>query len=283
LWQERASVVVDRQLVKLHVEGLVAGPPGRMPLVLLHGFTGDTTTWDRLVPFLTVDRPVLAVDLVGHGRSPAPDDPTAYQMAAAVAQVVRAVRDAGIVRAHWLGYSMGGRVALNLALSQPAVVASLVLVGTSPGIDDPCERAARASADAALADDLDRDGIEPFVERWTAKPLFATQSRLGEPYLATARAQRLGNRPYALALSLRKMGVGAMDPLMGRLGEIRAPVLVVAGDLDTKFRRIAADMASRLARGDLVLVPDSGHAVQVEAPAALAAAVSGFLLRVDPV
>ena len=138
-------------LPRLHVARGIDGAPHAVPLVLLHGFTGDATTWDSLVGHLGANRPVLAVDLVGHGQSEAPDDPGAYTMPATVDAVLAAVaavadgpRVGGATRAHWLGYSMGGRVALNLTLVAPGAVAGLVLIGASPGIADPTARTDRS-------------------------------------------------------------------------------------------------------------------------------------------
>ncbi len=266
--------------VCLNVERLAVDRAGGVPLVLLHGFTGDTTTWDRLVPHLGMARGVLAIDLVGHGRSDRPRELAAYAMPAAVEQVVRAAADVGVARAHWLGYSMGGRVALQLALAHPEAVCSLVLVGASPGLDDPGERADRVQADEALAELLEREGIEAFVDLWMAHPLFATQARLGDAHLAQARAQRLRNRPGALAMSLRGMGTGAMWPVWVRLGEISQPALVVAGEEDEKFCRLARAMVARLPDAQALIVPGSGHAAHVEAPDVLGLAVREFLDRV---
>jgi 2-succinyl-6-hydroxy-2,4-cyclohexadiene-1-carboxylate synthase len=268
-------------MTPLHLALLASGRPGTTPLVLLHGFTGDATTWADLLPHLDAGRTVWAVDLVGHGRSPAPEGLAEYTMAAVVASVAAAVRGAGVERAHWLGYSMGGRVALHLALAEPGLVASLALVGASPGIPDPVARAARVAEDEALAAFIEQEGLAAFVDRWSGHPLFATQAALGPEHLARMRAQRLRNRPEALARVLRGMGTGAMGPVVDRLSEIRAPVLIVAGALDDKFTRLAQLLAGRLQASDLWIAPNVGHAVQVEAPAALAVAWEAFLRRAE--
>ena len=268
-------------MTRLHVTRLVEGNELSLPLLLLHGFTGDSTTWSDLVACLGPERVVLGVDLVGHGRSPAPEDPAEYTMPAVVASVAATVRAAGVERAHWLGYSMGGRVALHLALAEPSLVQCLILVGASPGIPDPAARAERVAQDVALAAFIRREGIEAFVDRWMAHPLFASQARLGDAHLARMRAQRVGNRPAALARVLEGMGTGAMEPVVDRFGEIQVPVLLAAGAEDAKFSQLARHMAERLPRAEMVIVPGAGHAVQVEAPRALAAAVEAFLRRVE--
>lgn len=266
---------------QLTVTRLTDGPPARAPLILLHGFTGDSTTWQPLLPHLGRDRAVLGIDLVGHGQSTAPHDPAAYTMPATVAAVAHTLRRLDIPRAQWLGYSIGGRVALNLALDHPDLVASLILIGTSPGIDDPVARAARIREDEALAEAIEREGLTAFVDRWMAQPLFVTQARLGADHLRGARAQRLRNHPHALALALRGMGTGAMEPVTDRQAEIRAPVLIVTGALDPKFGAIAARMAEVMTDSTSVVIAGAGHAAQIEAPAAVGEAVRLFLQRAE--
>lgn len=264
----------------LHIQRLADGPASRRPIVLLHGFTGDTSTMVRLAEALAEDGParaIWAVDLVGHGRSPAPDDPAAWSVPAQARAVAAALASRGVERAVWLGYSMGGRVALAAAVHVPERVEALVLVGATPGLADERERAARRAADEALAADVERGGIEAFVERWMALPLFATQARLGEAHRARMRAQRLANRPEALAASLRGAGTGAMEPLWDALPALAMPVLLVAGALDARYRALADAMAAVLPRAERAVVAGSGHAVPIEAPAALAARVARFL------
>lgn len=270
----------EPRITPLHAVRLCDGPPARRPLVLLHGFTGDASTMVRLAEAIAEDGPsraIWAVELVGHGRSPAPDDPAAWTVPAHAASVAAAMAARGVERAVWLGYSLGGRVALTLAASSAQLVDALVLVGASPGLADAAERAARRAADEALAAAVMRDGVPAFVERWMAHPLFQTQARLGAEHLAAMRAQRLGNRAPALAASLRGAGTGAMAPLWDALPRVQAPALLVAGALDAKFRAVADAMAARLPRAVRADVAGSGHAVPVEAPAGLAAAVVRFL------
>jgi 2-succinyl-6-hydroxy-2,4-cyclohexadiene-1-carboxylate synthase len=252
------------------------------PLILLHGFTGDASTWRALLPHLGHDRPFLAIDLPGHGPSEAPTAVEAYSIPATVETILDGL-DGQLLdpslprRLHWLGYSMGGRVALSLAAAAPERVASLSLIGASPGLTDPAERAARLQADAELAEFIRSAGIEAFVDRWMAHPLFASQARLGPDWLAEARAQRLRNQAEAMALSLLGGGTGSMPPLWEALPRIDCPTLLIAGALDQKFAGIASEMAARMPRARTLIVPNAGHAVHLEEPEALAAALRAFL------
>ena len=250
------------------------------PVVVLHGFTGSATTMAGVSAALGEAYRVHALDLVGHGESDAPSDPALYTMERCVSQVLAVLDALGIRRAHFVGYSMGGRVALSLAVARPTRVASLVLIGVSPGERDPAARAARVEADASLAQAILEGGIEAFVDRWMALPLFASQRRLGEEALAEARTQRLACRPHGLANSLRGMGSGAMPPLHAHLAGLDIPVLWVVGAEDTKFRALADGLRGALPRAQVRVIPEAGHAAHLEQPAAFGAGCLAFLRAV---
>ncbi len=277
--QDRGPIRVDAGGVVLAVTS--SGPAEAPPVVVLHGFTGSATAMQGVNEMLGEVYRVVAIDLVGHGESDAPGDPSLYTMANCVSQVLGVLDALGIRRAHFVGYSMGGRVALSLAVAQPTRAASLVLVGVSPGEGDSAARAARVEADESLAQAILDGGIEGFVDRWMALPLFASQSRLGKQALAAARSQRLGCRPEGLAHSLRGMGSGAMPPLHGRLGELDVPVLLVAGAEDAKFCALAETLREALPRAEVRVIPEAGHAAHLEQPAAFAAGCLTFLGAVE--
>lgn len=239
--------------------------------VVLHGFTGSAAAMAPIARRLP--DPVLALDLPGHGSGPVSDNPADYTMAAAVVGVVSATSD--LERFDLVGYSMGGRVALHVALAHPDRVSALALIGARPGIDDPAKRAERIVADEALADRIVSEGIEWFVDHWAGQPLFATQrTRLSADQQTEIRAQRLACEPRGLAHSLRGMGAGAAEPIGCRLGELAMPCALIAGADDAKFAAIAHHMAELIPRAKVCLIPDAGHAAHLEAPDATAAAVT---------
>jgi 2-succinyl-6-hydroxy-2,4-cyclohexadiene-1-carboxylate synthase len=260
--------------IRLNVEEWGSGDP----LLLLHGFTGSASTW-RDVSAAWGGWRRIAADLIGHGAADAPADEHRYTMEHCVADLVALLDALGIGRATVLGYSMGGRVALQLAAAAPDRCAALILEGASPGIDDASERAARVASDRALADDIERHGIETFVDRWERVPIFATQSRLPEDVRARQRAQRLTNRPTGLANSLRGMGAGAQSSLWPRLDELTMPALLIAGEDDAKYSDMARAMALCMPAADVRIVPDAGHAVHLERPDAFSDHVKEFLTR----
>ena len=259
--------------VQLHVALAGRGEP----LVLLHGFTGSGAQWAPQVEVLAEHFRTVAVDLLGHGRSDAPTVPQRYRMERGVADLATLSDALDIQRACWLGYSMGARVALAFALAHPERVEALVLEGVSPGIEDAAQRTERVRHDEALADQIERDGIEAFVDVWMQQPLFASQARLGPAALAAARAARCANTAAGLANSLRGMGTGVQASLWARLSSLTVPTLLVVGDEDVKFRAIAEAMSCRMANSTLAIIPQAGHAVHLENPTAFNARVLGFL------
>ncbi len=234
-------------------------------VVLLHGFTQTGRSWERVERMAKQAGHALATpDLRGHGASTAvrPVD-----FPHVVADVAALAEDAVLC-----GYSMGGRIALHTALAHPQRVRRLVLVSTTAGIEDAAQRAQRRAADEALATEIERDGIEAFAARWGAQPLFAG---LPADAAQAAWADRLRNEGSGLAAALRGLGTGVMEPVWDRLDQLRMPVAVLAGEHDAKFLAIAHRLAGALPDARLVVVPGAGHALHLEAPREVAAALSG--------
>jgi 2-succinyl-6-hydroxy-2,4-cyclohexadiene-1-carboxylate synthase len=215
-------------------------------LVLVHGFTQTPSSWAPVVRL--VDRPTHAAPI------PVRSDfvTTAHALARGPATYV--------------GYSQGGRLCLQLALDHPEMVHRLVLVSASPGIADPDARAARAEADERLAREIERDGVDAFLERWLAQPLFATLPRAR----AGIDERRAANTVESLTQQLRVLGQGVQPSSWERLPELRMPVLLVVGALDTKYVDIAERMAERIADARVEVVADAGHACHLEQPGRVA-------------
>jgi 2-succinyl-6-hydroxy-2,4-cyclohexadiene-1-carboxylate synthase len=233
-------------------------------LVLLHGFGGTRRMWDRVITQLDAQRyRPLALDLPGHGEL------TSYKRPITFADCVETVLAATPGRFALCGYSMGGRIALQVALAAPERVSRLALVSSSPGIEDPEERAARRVADRGLAQALEGDPFERFIERWRAQPLFAEDP---PEVQRLAREDQLRNDPHALAAVMRGLGTGEMQSLWGRLAELRMPVTVISGARDLKFSMLGERMCGLLPRGER-LVLSGGHRLPLECPEALAKAL----------
>jgi len=242
--------------VKLGADQLAA-PPGlaaRGRIVLVHGFTQTRASWaDVAVALHRHGHEVITVDAPGHGAS------------GAVEVDLRAGADllgrtGGT--ATYVGYSMGGRLALHLAVSRPDRVERLVLVSSTAGIDDTTERAARRAADERLATQIERDGVATFLADWLALPLFANL-----PPDAARLDDRLGNTAAGLASSLRLAGTGAQVSLWQSLQSLAMPVLLVVGQLDEKYAAIAERMAALIPDATIAVIAGAGHVAHLERPA----------------
>jgi 2-succinyl-6-hydroxy-2,4-cyclohexadiene-1-carboxylate synthase len=247
------------------------------PLVLLHGFTGSVANWHEPVHHFGAARPIVTIDLLGHGHTAAPADPARYRMAESAADLVDLLAIIAPGPVNLLGYSMGGRLALYLAVTYPHLINKLILESASPGLAEPAARAARVHSDEALADQIERDGIGAFVEYWARIPLFASQQRLPVALRQRLRDQRLQNRPHGLANSLRGMGTGVQPSLWDRLSALTVPVLLLTGEDDDKFDAIAQQMATRLPNARHQTIPQAGHTIHLEQPEAYWATVGAFL------
>ncbi len=233
-------------------------------LVLLHGFTNTGASFDGVVAALEQRYRALAPDLRGHG-SAANAEPVTLP---AVIEDVAALTDGPFTLA---GYSMGGRIALHIALAHPDRIERLLLIGASPGLDDPAQRAQRRAADDALADEIERSTIEAFAARWAQTPVLADQP----PHVrAAVDADRRRNTPAGLARALRGLGTGALPSLWERLAQLTVPTALVVGERDHKFRETSTRMARRLPNAETHIVSGAGHAVHLERPAAVAAILS---------
>ena len=258
-----------------HYEIAGNGPP----LLLLHGFTGSLENWRVHGQALSEHYQVMSVDLPGHGQTDAPDDPVRYRMEWVADDLTALLRRIylRIQPVHLLGYSMGARLALYVALNYPEHIRSVILESGSPGLMAEEERQARATSDEALADRIERDGVAAFVDYWEHIPLFDSQQNLTADIRNRLREQRLRNRPTGLTNSLRGMGTGVQPSLWHRLGELKMPVLLLAGALDTKFVGIAQQMYDRILDARLVIVPEVGHTIHLEAPTVFQTQVLEFL------
>jgi 2-succinyl-6-hydroxy-2,4-cyclohexadiene-1-carboxylate synthase len=253
--------------VTLHVEQRDPASPAAQSLVLLHGFTGSAASWGaHLDTCAAAGLRVIAFDLLGHGASSAPDDPQRYRVERCQEDICAALGMLGVGpgEAMLLGYSMGGRLALYLGFS--TYFRALILESASPGLASPFEREQRRASDEYLATSIERNGIAAFVASWERLPLFASQRALPAEVRERLHKQRLENRPAGLANNLRGMGTGSQPALHERLPSLHLPVLLLAGELDTKFCAIARQMRQMLPRASLEIIPGAGHTIHLEQP-----------------
>jgi len=274
-----ASMFVQVNGVRLGVEQRGEARKSGPALVMLHGFTASAAGWGRQLDTLAAyGLRVIALDLLGHGQSGAPDDPQRYAIEYCQQDILAALQELGVSKgqAILLGYSMGGRIALYTAFT--GFFRALILESASPGLEDPAEREQRRISDEALAASIERDGVQAFIERWEKLPLFASQKTLPLESRETLRRQRLQNRATGLAQSLRGVGLGVQPSLYARLPMLHIPVLLIAGELDVKFTAIARHMAQALPQSQLRIIPGAGHTIHLERPEEFVSLVRDFSL-----
>lgn len=247
----------------------------RAPTVLaLHGFTGSHRTFRGGWPVVAAaGRRLVVPDLYGHGRSPAPAAAARLHLDHIADDLMRLPLPPSF---DLLGYSMGARLALWVAIRHPERVSSLVLESGSPGLEDESERALRRAQDERWATLLETEGLAAFVRRWENQPLFATQKRLPGPVRRRLRRERRSQAPAGLAASLRGSGTGSQPSLWPCLDRLRMPVLLVAGREDAKYVGVARQMAKRLRRVEVCVVDGAGHTPHLERPNVFWEAVERF-------
>lgn len=260
------KLTLDGRTWTVHTAGEADAPT----MLLLHGFTGSGRNWEELASKLRGWQ-IVAPDLPGHGGTEAP----AGAMPVVAKDLVSLLDALSIDQALVIGYSMGGRLALHLAVEAPERVRGLVVIGATPGLADAEARDARLAADEALAKQIESD-FDGFVRDWEALPLFASQRAMAPESQERIREIRRSHSPDALAKALRLLGTGAQPPLQARLNGLRMPVLWVVGEYDAKFRAIAQAVQPLLPAARFAILPYAGHAVHLERPSAFKTLLLSF-------
>lgn len=248
----------------LHAERDGAGPS----VVLVHGFTQTRNCWGPIATDLQADHTVIRVDAPGHGMS--------ADMMAGLRTGGRLIADQGGTGLY-VGYSMGGRFLIHLALANPELVTGLVLIGATAGIEDPIERAVRAEADQATGRLIRERGLLEFIKTWVAQPMFA-----GIPPERQFLMERMENTVEGLENSVIQAGTGSQDPSWDRLHRLAMPVLVVAGEFDEKYAALGERMAREIGdNAELAIIPGAGHAAHLEQPETFLAVLRRWMTAHD--
>jgi 2-succinyl-6-hydroxy-2,4-cyclohexadiene-1-carboxylate synthase len=250
---------------------------GARPLVLLHGFTGNRTSFDHLRPLLSDAVKAIAVDLPGHGETPLPRQKGREGFIETVEALVQLVDRLGVASVDLLGYSMGARIALGAALHRPERFGRLILESGSPGLRRRMERAERRETDGRLASFIRTQGLEAFIDHWESLPLFESLRRLPPERLAALRERRKSCTAEGLTGTLGTLGLGFQPSYWSQLHRQRLPTLLLTGALDEKFTLTARKMAAELPVVWSYTFQDCGHAPHLEAPEDYAREVLSFL------
>lgn len=232
--------------------------------MLLHGFTHTGASWRPVIQALQERYRALAPDIRGHGSAA---ERLPVDLGAVLADLTAEAPERFVLA----GYSMGGRLALHLALAEPERIQALILIGASPGLAARSERLERRRSDEQLANWIERSSVGEFAERWSQTPVLAG---LPPDVAERVHRDRLRSTPAGLARALRGLGTGTLPPLWDRLKELAMPVTLVVGERDGKFQGIAHEMAQAINGAQVFVVPGTGHAVHLEAPGRVAEIIS---------
>ncbi|MDE0342296.1 MAG: 2-succinyl-6-hydroxy-2,4-cyclohexadiene-1-carboxylate synthase [Deltaproteobacteria bacterium] len=260
---------------RLHYEVRGSNSGVGVALLFLHGFMGSREDWTEAVRALQDFRCVL-VDLPGHGRS-ANCPAGLFPMPQAAHALLAVLDDVGADRCIPVSYSMGARLALYLALTHPERCRGVIVESGSPGLDTEEERDKRRKWDEAKASELERQGLDAFLEDWYRQTLFHSIRR-NEVRFDALMERRRHNDVTGLARSLRFMGTGSQASLWAQVAGVRFPWLAVAGELDLRYGKTLRYMVSLSEKGRLVTIPDAGHNTHFENPEAFCRTLREFLV-----
>ena len=253
-----------------------SGDRSGTPVLFLHGFLGSADDWSEVMTLLGERYWCVAVDLPGHGKTVVKGPEEGYRIENCGTGLVRFLDSRGIGKCNIIAYSMGGRLALFMAVKFPNRFERIILESTSPGLKTEQERRERQEHDTMLAERLEGSSLEQFLNEWYDQPLFATLKQ-DKKRFAKLLTNRTSNNKSGLAISLRMMGVGVQPSLWDELHKIQARLLLIVGEKDDKFKRVAAEMAPMCPRALVRIVEGAGHNVHWEKTEQYARLVKDFL------
>lgn len=256
------------------------GDKSNPPVLFLHGFLGNAQDWSDVITFFSDERWCLAVDLPSHGKTVVNGSEENYRMENCANGLIHFLDSLGIDKCNIVAYSMGGRLALYMAVNFPHRFQRVVLESASPGLKTKQERQVRRAHDNMLAERLKAGSLKQFMKEWYDQPLFASlkQNKVRFAKLLTNRINNnKGGLTTSIATSLRMMGAGVQPSLWAELHKIEACLLLIVGEKDDKFKRIATEMAPRCPRASVSIVDGAGHNVHWERPEEYARTVKDFL------
>lgn len=251
------------------------GVPDAPPLIFLHGFLGCRSDWLPVARVFASAHRCIIPDLPGHGDNGVLDE-TPLTFEGLTAGLLRLIDKLGLDAPVLIGYSLGGRVALNFACAHQGRLRGLVLESASPGIPSAASRAERAALDDARADHILRYGLGTFLEKWYSAGLWDSLKNHPEKRAALIRDRSAGN-PAALAKAVADLSPGRMNPLWDQLPMLQLPTLLFAGSLDEKYRGITRRTGAQLPNARTVIIEQAGHNTHLEQPETFSAELQAFL------
>jgi len=272
-------MILDYKNIKLNLEFFSDFKPKNKSILFLHGFTGSSSDWQEIIQKINPRFNTIALDLIGHGKSSSPADIKFYKSNEIINQLLFVTEYLKIEKVILCGYSMGGRAALCFAITHPGKISALILESTSAGIEYEEERKVRIKNDEQLADFIESNSIEEFVNSWLEMDLFGSLKKFPREKLEDYKRTKLKNSKTGLANSLRGFGTGVMPYLGNEIKKLNSAVLLITGKLDTKFTIINSRLVQQFNYAEHQIIEDAGHNVHVENPSKCISAVNEFLMK----
>lgn len=247
--------VLDRDGVKLYYEVHGKGPA----MLLTHGYSSSSHMWAGQVAALAPHFTLIIWDMRGHGRSDYPDDQSAYSEAATVADMAALLDAVGARDAVIGGLSLGGYMSLAFRLAHPDRTRALLIIDTGPGFKSDEARAGWNATTHKIAERFETEGL--------------ARLRNGSPESRFAPHRDA----EGLALAARGMLAQRDARVIASLPDIKVPALVIVGENDTPYLNAANYMAAKIPDAKKVVIPNAGHAANIDQPEAFNEAVSAFL------
>lgn len=265
------------QNISLNVELFSEFNPARETLFFLHGFTGSAMDWKKTVELVDNSFNKFAVDLIGHGKSDSPTELEEYFPSSMNAKLLDIINHFTKEKVILVGYSMGGRAVLSFATNHPDKIKGLILESTSAGIEDPAEREERVKSDKELAAFIEANTMETIIDHWMNLEIFGTQKRFSDEQLQELRKEKLQNSSLGLANSLKGFGTGSMPYLGDKLSSLNFPVLLITGELDSKFTQINSELVKKFPSANHQIIQNAGHNVHLEETVKITDTINHFL------
>jgi 2-succinyl-6-hydroxy-2,4-cyclohexadiene-1-carboxylate synthase len=239
--------------------------PGKPYLVMLHGFMGDSRSFNHLLESLSQFCNPITIDLLGHGSTNAPLNPGRYNFLEQITDLQTLFTELNLPPFFMHGYSMGGRMAIQFAVNKPDFLAGLILESTTFGIDNEEDIKNRLAEDKRRAESIEQN-YRLFVEEWNKAPLFKNISENSSERNQSLKKIQKNQKPHGLANSLRGFGTASMPSVKDQLYKIKCPVLLLSGSEDEKFSRISKEMSGHISHSTHYIISNSNHRVHIDNP-----------------
>ena len=236
----------------------------KIPIIFLHGFTGNSNDWIFIFDKLPSHFFPVAIDLIGHGESSSPEDQTQYSCGNIIHHLNSIIDQLGFEKLILVGYSMGGRAALSYSIKYPHKIIGAVFESTTAGIEDISEKKSRVEHDFLLSDNIRKNGIEWFIDFWLNLPMFGSIKEVYDINLL--KSKRTQNNVVGISNLLAGFSTGLMSCYWDELYYLEFPVLLICGSLDEKYTLISSRMSERIQNVSLKIIEDAGHNTHLEKP-----------------